>query len=133
MASNCMKAKLANPRNTPVGQQDRPRELSIETSLYSWALQTSVSQILSFKHAGSKPAAPASKPQTLSENAPARHTPIKPVVKRIGGGYSMRPVAYSSAAAPKMSPLGKQAKPVSSVPISASIPIHCLKGSACAQ
>lgn len=38
---------------------------------------------------------------------------MKAVVKRIGGGYSMKPVAGGAQAAqPKTSPLGKQARPV---------------------
>lgn len=60
--------------------------------------------------AGSKPAAEVGRPQAVSESALPKHkTPVKAVVKRIGGGYSMK----SAADCPKLSPLGvKHTKPV---------------------
>ncbi len=62
-------------------------------------------------HAGLK-SAEGSRPQAVSESVPPRKTPVKAVVKRIGGGYSMKPGAAAHAAT---SPHGKQAKPVSSL------------------
>ncbi len=55
----------------------------------------------------------ASRAPAASEAAPPKRTSVKAVVKRIGGGYSMKPVAAGAQAAqPKTSPPGKQARPV---------------------
>ena len=47
---------------------------------------------------------------------PRRPTPAKPVVKRIGGGYSMKAATAAQPAMPKTSPLSKQTRPVSRCP-----------------
>ncbi len=60
--------------------------------------------------AGSKLATEVGRPQAASESTLPKHrTPVKAVVKRIGGGYSMKPVA----GCPKLSPMSaKHAQPV---------------------
>ena len=71
-------------------------------------------------HAGQPQATgvPASSKAPEKSPPPKRPTPAKPVVKRIGGGYSMKAAAAAQPTVPKVSPLSKQIRPVSRFPCS---------------
>ncbi|CAK0783408.1 hypothetical protein CVIRNUC_006607 [Coccomyxa viridis] len=65
---------------------------------------------------------PASSKASEKTPPPKRPTPAKPVVKRIGGGYSMKAAISAQPAMPKMSPLSKQTRPDQRLP--ARSPAH---------